>query len=217
MGAERTVQKRRALKVLMGEPWQDALIKRLNMSPEEAFADYVVWANALFEGPFGGGSFMPLAPDRHERHREELKRLVDLYLEGGNRSRVARGLNLQLLQQPEHLTIVMNGDRPAPPEEKGAAYRLRSLPFQGTDILYPEDWRNFVRLLASPLAERFRKCPECGKYFLAKRRKNQRYCSGVCVHRAADRNYRNRHGDEYRERKRKAMRRLRQRKKHHPT
>jgi hypothetical protein len=145
--------------------------------------------------------------------QQELRALVDHYLDGGNVGDVVRELREKLDQRPYRLVVSTPEETPGYPMEEGAVAFLR---FQLWDppkqVTYAE-WASFARLLSSPLAKRLKRCPQCRTYFIAARRSTQLFCSQECGWKLRSDRYRKRDPETHRARQAKIMRDSRARKK----
>ncbi len=200
-----------------GRIWPDTFVYLLNTDPQQAAATVQPIGEQIAEqvGEKDNIHFPPIEEAR--KQQQALRRVVDRYLETKDWTRAAEYVNQQLAKRPYQFYLQTYQETLLLPPRKRRKGAVSLFPTKRPHTFYWDDWEGFARLLTSDKLERLKKCPECGKYFLATKPKQQKYCSRDCSQRVADRNYRKRHPEEFREKKREAMKESRQRKQQQAT
>jgi hypothetical protein len=189
------------------------LLYYLNANPSEENPDLMRWLKkwAIREAGRRAFDFPDEAALRAQQ--QALRRVVDRYLKTRDLRWAANRVSRELQKRRYQAFLDWPEEQPFRPLQKGGRPALHFIRYDRPIELGYDDWLGFARLLESSLADRLKKCPECGTYFLALKRKDQEYHERACALRAADRARRRRWPKAYRAEKREAMRRSRQRKK----
>jgi hypothetical protein len=163
-----------------GQVWPDSLITALNTDPGKVAAHSHRFKEEIRKrGGSVRGLLVPNAT-KVRKQQQELRSLVDRFLKEEDITTVVRTLREKLDQQPYRVVIVAPEEVPDLPVKKGAKAIMRYQRWEKSGEVRYDDWLGFARLLDDPLIERLRKCPECGKYFLATEKITKQYCSAVC-------------------------------------
>lgn len=210
-------QLNRALQDPYGQNWPDSLLASLNAVYKDFPAKVLERARVV--GGEAGAKIIALQEARPllRQRQQELRALVDSFLEGRDEDGVVTRLQEILDRQPYRVVLQREGKEGQRPRKNGPLVRLHHLPVQPSGLEEAGGFLGFARLLESNTRKQLRKCPECETYFLARRGKRQKCCSARCRRRARKRYLKGKYPKAYKAQKAAEMKRYRQRKKHQTT
>jgi hypothetical protein len=162
------------------QAWPESLIESLSTDPERLVSAGQQLKDVLREGGVRGRLFRVPDLTTVRQQQRELRALVDRYVDGEDITTVVKALRAKLDRQPYRVFIGTPEETPGYPVKGGAKAFIRYQRWENPREVRFDDWLGFARLLADPLAERLKRCPECRKYFLADRRITKKFCSLEC-------------------------------------